>query len=200
MKPADSLRAEEWQVLPCSEFEAVNMVRRYHYSKAIGCHPHYKHGLYRADEWFGAESMGVAIWMNAVYLSKRFDLPAGPLMLTRLVVHPDMPTNAASFLLAASMRLIDRQTWPVLVTYADTALGHTGAIYKATNWTYDGEGGHVCYYHPETGEQKPSLGPTGSFLPCPPGWVERTSVKHRFIHMTKAYRRARHRMLVATAA
>ena len=37
------------------------------------------------------------------------------------------------------MRLIDRSRWPVLVTYADTRLGHTGAIYKATNWRCDGE-------------------------------------------------------------
>ncbi len=37
------------------------------------------------------------------------------------------------------MRLIDRDRWPVLLTYADTALGHTGAIYRATNWTCDGE-------------------------------------------------------------
>lgn len=36
------------------------------------------------------------------------------------------------------MRLIDRKRWPCLVTYADTWRGHTGAIYKATNWTEAG--------------------------------------------------------------
>jgi hypothetical protein len=37
------------------------------------------------------------------------------------------------------MRLIDRKRWPYLLTYADTWRGHTGAIYRATNWTYVGE-------------------------------------------------------------
>ena len=32
------------------------------------------------------------------------------------------------------MRSVDRETWPVLLTYADTAHGHSGAIYRATNW------------------------------------------------------------------
>ena len=37
------------------------------------------------------------------------------------------------------MRGIDRARWPTLLTYADTAQGHTGAIYKATNWQSLGE-------------------------------------------------------------
>lgn len=187
--PENALHARDWQVLPCAEYEAAGMVRTYHYARSSGARPTYAHGLYRVDEWFGAEPMGSALWSNAIHLARRFDLPAGPLMLARLVVHPDMPTNAASFLLARSMRLIDRETWPVLVTYADTALGHTGAIYKATNWEYDGVGGAACYYHPTTGAQKSSLGPTGSYQQCPPGWVRRDSAKLRFLHYSKAYRR-----------
>jgi hypothetical protein len=37
------------------------------------------------------------------------------------------------------MRLIDRERWPCLVTYADQWRGHVGTIYKATNWDYVGE-------------------------------------------------------------
>jgi hypothetical protein len=37
------------------------------------------------------------------------------------------------------MKLIDRDRWHTLLTYADTAHGHTGAIYKATNWQSLGE-------------------------------------------------------------
>lgn len=59
-------------------------------------------------------------------------------MLSRLVVDPTVPGNGASFLLAGSIRLLDRDRWPILLTYADTALGHTGAIYRATNWRYLG--------------------------------------------------------------
>lgn len=36
------------------------------------------------------------------------------------------------------MALIDRLRWPCLVTYADEWQGHTGTIYRATNWQYVG--------------------------------------------------------------
>ena len=61
------------------------------------------------------------------------------LCLTRLVVHPDVPQNGASFLLANSVKLIQRgPRWECLVTYADEGQGHTGAIYHATGWEYLG--------------------------------------------------------------
>jgi len=36
------------------------------------------------------------------------------------------------------MRMIDRKRWQCLVTYADEWQGHTGGIYRATNWRYSG--------------------------------------------------------------
>jgi hypothetical protein len=54
------------------------------------------------------------------------------------VIAPEVPHNACTFLLARSRNLIDRVTWPCLVTYADTGQGHLGTIYKADNWTYCG--------------------------------------------------------------
>lgn len=196
--PSDQfLVASEWEVRPCDVFDARNLVGKLHYGgdpKAMKSSS-YIHGLYRSGEWFGAECLGVAAWCNAVNLSKRFELPAGPLMLTRLAVHPDVPTNGASFLLGRSMKMIDRQTWPVLVTYADTGQGHTGAIYKATNWTYDGMGGSVVYYRESDGHQRSSLGPGGRFVPCPPGYVERRTKKHRFIHDARRRRRRDRRVI-----
>jgi hypothetical protein len=162
-------------------------VRRHHYSAEAAGGLLYCHGLYRvADGEWGAPLWGAALWMNAVNLSRRFDLPAGALMLHRLVCVPEAPRNAASFLLAHSMRLLDRSAWPVLVTYADSAQGHSGAIYRATNWTDDGVGGGVTYLHPETGRQISSLGPGGQFRSCPPGWQPARSEKARFIHDARA--------------
>lgn len=61
------------------------------------------------------------------------------LALSRLAVAPSVPKNGASFLIGRSIRLIRRDPrWHTLLTYADTAQGHTGAIYRATNWTYLG--------------------------------------------------------------
>ena len=59
--------------------------------------------------------------------------------LSRLVIVPDAPKNACSFLISRSIKLIDRKRWKCLVTYADEWQGHTGGIYKATNWVYVGK-------------------------------------------------------------
>jgi hypothetical protein len=59
--------------------------------------------------------------------------------LSRLAIRPDVPKNACSFLLSKSVAMIDRDRWPVLLTYADTWQGHTGTIYRAAGWEYCGE-------------------------------------------------------------
>lgn len=93
--------------------------------------------------------VGAAMWMPptataAKALAKRLLGDAARhrevLVLSRLVVVPGEPQNAAGILLAASTRAVLRDPrWSLLVTYADQAQGHSGTIYKATNWTIDGE-------------------------------------------------------------
>lgn len=77
----------------------------------------------------------------------------GVLSLHRLVVHPTVPTNGASFLISQSIRLVRQdKRWECLVTYADQGRGHTGAIYKATNWEYVGvTAKHAQWVDPTTG-------------------------------------------------
>jgi hypothetical protein len=119
--------------------ECVGFMRRWHYSQGASKVAVARHGLYPAG-LFG-ELSGVALWLPPIVAAARKvggDDWRGVLSLTRLAVLPGMPTNAASFLLGRSMKLIDRERWPILVTFADTRLGHTGAIYKATNWRCDG--------------------------------------------------------------
>jgi hypothetical protein len=67
------------------------------------------------------------------------ELWEGVLSLSRLAIEPDVPKNAASFLLSKSERLIDTKRWHTLVTYADSWRGHTGAIYRAAGWEYCGQ-------------------------------------------------------------
>ncbi len=143
--PSTHLRASEWyvQTVP-THGEVSRFVTDQHYAKGAAVSSTYRHGLYRRGDFWPlvTDLLGVALWLPAVKPSAI--AVAGPdgwdgvLNLTRLAVHPDVPTNGASFLLGWSMKLIDRTRWPVLVTYADTARGHTGAIYKATNWICDG--------------------------------------------------------------
>jgi hypothetical protein len=79
--------------------------------------------------------------------------------LSRLVVLPGLPTNAASFLIAGSVRLIRQEgKYRCLLTYADEYQGHTGAIYKATNWEYLGpRSGAPTWIDPATGRMVAKL-------------------------------------------
>lgn len=56
--------------------------------------------------------------------------------LNRLVVNDGLPKNSLSFFVGRSLRLINDTM--ILLSYADTAQGHHGYIYQATNWIYTG--------------------------------------------------------------
>ena len=59
--------------------------------------------------------------------------------LSRLAIHPTVPKNACSFTMARSIELIRRDgRFRSLVSFADSAQGHTGHIYRASGWTYCG--------------------------------------------------------------
>lgn len=136
---AARLRREDWRVDTITQADATLAIERWHYAQGCPNTSVARHGLFRSD---GDELLGVAMWLPPTPTAARSvsrDEWRGVLTLTRLVVAPEVPTNGASFLLGTSMRLVDRERWPWLLTYADSALGHTGAIYRATNWTYLGE-------------------------------------------------------------
>lgn len=135
------LRKAEWEVAPIpTHAQAREMIERLHYSQSCANTSTYRHGLYRAGDVWNLH--GVAMWQPPIIGAARAvagEEWRGVLSLSRLVLDPEVPTNGASFLLGRSMRLLDRERWPWLVTYADTNLGHTGAIYAATNWQRVGE-------------------------------------------------------------
>lgn len=142
MRPPNALIASEWDVLPCHRYDAVDLLRLFHYTKGAANTAVAAHGLYRRADGVLGRVLGATLWMPPLPPVGRAvagDDWRGVLVLSRLVLAPEVPTNGASFLLGRSMRLLDRDRWPVLVTYADGRLGHTGAIYRATNWTDDGD-------------------------------------------------------------
>jgi hypothetical protein len=55
--------------------------------------------------------------------------------LSRVVVQTP-ERNAASFLIGRSLAMLEQPC--AVVSYADTAWGHSGCIYQATNWLYTG--------------------------------------------------------------
>ena len=132
------LRAKEWLVAPIpTHSEAAKIVAHWHYAKGSPNTSTYRFGLYRvADYPMTGEAFGVSLWIPptknaALTVNENWQ---GVLSLSRFVIDPEVPANGASFLLRRSMDAIDAKRWPTLLTYADTAHGHTGAIYKATGW------------------------------------------------------------------
>lgn len=138
----DVLRKSDWEVHPVGIVIARRLVEKYHYAAGASITAVYTHGLFRKGDIFEEQCVGVAWWIPPTKSAGKATHPADPhgvLCLSRLAIEPGIPTNAATFLLAGSRKLIDRSAWPCLVTYADKWRGHTGAIYKADNWEYVGE-------------------------------------------------------------
>jgi hypothetical protein len=136
---AVSLRRSDWRVDSIAHADAVALVKQWHYSSSAPNTSVARFGLFRSGTLENCE--GVALYLpptKAAGVAIAGDDWRSVLSLSRLACSPEAPKNAASFLLGRSMALIDRDRWPVLVTYADTNQGHTGAIYRATNWRCDG--------------------------------------------------------------
>jgi len=148
------LHASDWHITSCEQREAVAFIESTHYAGGAPNTGVARHALRHVGD---GRIYGVALWLpptrRAAESVNRAN-PRGVLALSRLCLADDVPTNGASFLLGRSMKMIDRATWPTLLTYADTLYGHTGAIYRATNWTCLGEVPGSDAWISSTGERR----------------------------------------------
>lgn len=146
MKPSGAVaRRADYIVGHLAHAAAVRLVVAHHYARGAANTSVHCHGLLRVSD---GRLVGAALWMppTAAAAKARAKASLGSsdrhrevLVLSRLVVAPGEPQNAAGMLLGQSERLVRRDPrWALLVTYADQAQGHAGTIYKATNWTPDG--------------------------------------------------------------
>lgn len=154
-----SLRKSEWEVRDVAHPEARAFIEEHHYAKGCSHTRVYGHGLYRRGD---ATLYGVALWLpptRPAAESVNREHWQKVIALTRLACRPDAPKNAASFLLGRSVALIRADgRFLSLVTYADERMGHTGAIYRASNWTYCGRmKGSPAWVDPATGRQVATL-------------------------------------------
>lgn len=151
----DRLRKSDWLVEDVPLPTARTFVATHHYSRGCSNTRVYCHGLFRKKD---GGLYGVAMWLPPTRVaaeSVNKDKWQRVLSLTRLACCPEAPKNSASFLMASSIKKIREDgRFVSLVTYADVRMGHRGAIYKATNWTYVGEmKGHPTWIDPHTGRQ-----------------------------------------------
>lgn len=140
MKPDKPvLHRRDYVVEPISMEMCVDLVSAYHYAKGGSNTGVHRHGLFHRDDFMTC--LGVAWWLPPTPSAARYWWPENwqaVLALSRLVIHPDVPQNGASFLLSRSEKLIRRDPrWECLITYADPMEGHTGAIYVAAGWEFE---------------------------------------------------------------
>ena len=137
MKPCcPVLKKADYEVKTVPLSVCREMVAEYHYAKTGSNTATFRHGLFLKTS--PEICLGVAWWIPPTKSAALANYPKNwkaVLVLSRLVVHPDVPQNAASFLIMRSVNLIRKDSrWEYLLTYADEWQKHSGAIYKATNW------------------------------------------------------------------
>lgn len=133
------LHKEDYKVVSVPLRTCREMVEKWHYTQGGSNTATFRHGLLRLRP--NPAFVGCAWWIPPTKSAAAAWWPnwRAVLVLHRLVVAPGEPTNAASYLIGRSIRLIRRDPrWEYLLTYADEGQGHDGLIYRATNWTYLG--------------------------------------------------------------
>ena len=136
--PTDDFTAAEFRLV--SYETARNIIEPNHYLRSLGSTV-VAVGMFLNCELAGVATYGTIPGRNARGV-------CGPehagkvLELTRLFIHDWAGKNAESTLIGASFSMLKAQAvangGQVLVSYADTAAGHVGTIYQATNWLYAG--------------------------------------------------------------
>lgn len=139
MRYEGRLLAAQWSVSPIEHSVAKRFVERWHYAKGMSNTAIFSHGLF--DE-IGL-LQGVAAWLCPTQRACKTVDPDDwkrVVSLSRMALHPCVPKNGCTFLLARSVDLIRKDgRYRSLVTFADSAQGHSGGIYRAAGWTYVGE-------------------------------------------------------------
>jgi hypothetical protein len=137
MKPdSPVLKKKDYEVRTVPLSICQEKVAKYHYAKGGSNTATFRHGLFLKSD--PENCIGIAWWLPPTKSSALANYPKNwkaVLVLSRLVIDPGVPKNAASFLIMQSVNLIRKdQRWEYLLTYADEWQNHSGSIYKATNW------------------------------------------------------------------
>lgn len=114
------------------------IIEKWHYSHSInGVQGTYYFGLYNQDELIGGMIFGGLAMANQ--WKKYTNDKSKIIELRRLACIDNTPQNTESFFIGRAIRWIKQNTpIEVIISYADSNFGHTGAIYKATNFKYSG--------------------------------------------------------------
>ena len=120
----------------------VSFIEKHHYSHNVnGIQSYYHFGLFREGN-FGIPTMiGAMLYaMPSMPATAAKYNPINPMELRRLVCIDDTPKNTESYFIGKTFKWLKQNTdVEVIVSFADQHYGHSGVIYKATNFEYIGE-------------------------------------------------------------
>ena len=121
------------EVSACSKRQAAAVVVQHHY---LHRRPNisYAFGLWRGLTLLGVVTFGVPASRH-LQLSACRTHPELVLELNRLWVHDAMPRNTESWFVARALKMLPAK---IIVSYADTAHGHIGFVYRALSFRYAG--------------------------------------------------------------
>jgi len=121
----------------CSLADVQAFVKEHHYSHTIPAACDYVFRLDYYGKLAGACVFGAVIGnAGSRYPGIR---PDEQRELVRLVLLDEVPRNSESRFIGWCLRWLRRYTkLRLIISFADPEHGHTGTVYKASNWTYDG--------------------------------------------------------------
>lgn len=133
------MTVKAYKVLPCERKDISDFVEQWHYSKSInGCISDYCFKLMDGDVLIGGIIFGKMAMANQW---KRFgEKEQDVIELRRLCCIDNTPKNTESYFIGKALRWLRLNTKiRTVVSYADAEHGHTGVIYKASNFTLEGK-------------------------------------------------------------
>ena len=122
------------KVLPINNFEVEPWLLEKHYAKRM-CPISFSFGLYDDEQLVGVVTYGVPASPFLCMGVCGIDNKDKVLELNRLCLNDGLK-NGASFLVSKSLQMLPKPT--IVVSYADTAMGHVGYIYQASNFLFTG--------------------------------------------------------------
>tara|TARA_B110001454_G_C12626050_1_gene394919 strand:- start:197 stop:826 length:630 start_codon:yes stop_codon:yes gene_type:complete len=138
------MKVTDFVVEPVQRNAIANFIEKHHYSHNVnGIQSYYHFGLYKEGKFGLPEMIGAMMYAmpSMPHTSKKYN-PINPdkcFELRRLVCVDDTPKNTESYFIGQTFKWLKKNTdIEVIVSFADEQEGHTGVIYKATNFQYLG--------------------------------------------------------------
>jgi hypothetical protein len=122
------------KVLPIKSEEAVPWIMQKHYAKRLPSIS-YAFGLYEDNKLVGVITYGIPASNSLCEGVCGKEYKEFVIELNRLCLL-DNSKNQSSFLVANSLKMLPKPK--IIVSYADTAQGHIGYVYQATNFLFTG--------------------------------------------------------------